>query len=303
MVSHCSTHNELSSYFFRQYNCDDNGLSVSLFKNHLFLSRYPDVQVSQPLSFQTPNRPLLSSGSTMAQHFLDQLPRIAKQDLSDSTCIICQEEYGTNQSDSEPAEEAVRLPCPGGHIVGLRCISSWFSPGVNRTSCPYCRHEFTALSPRLLVEARQPPDNHTQGFDRWRTQWREFRSLLVAAGGTPELVRKWDEWFAMWNHATVPHGNGSEPRIQATETLFFREYYHYILRLPGNGLSMYILDGPQHRLTHVDEACIFSRLRRIGAFRNVLVEVASHETKWRILRSQGYVFDEERWVWYARLYS
>lgn len=255
-----------------------------------------------PSAYKPPIHPSPSSESTMAQHFLDQLPRIAKQDLSNSTCIICQEEYGTAHSDSEPAEEAVRLPCPGGHIVGLRCISSWFSSGVNKTSCPCCRHEFTALSAPLLVEPRQNPDTHTQGFQRWRTQWREFRSFLVAAGGTPELVRRWDDWFLMWHNAILPPMNRSESRIPVTATLFFHEYYHYILRL-GNGLTMDILDGPQLRLTHVNEACIFSRLRRIGAFQNMLPEVAGDEAKWRILRSRGFVFDEERSVWYARLYS
>lgn len=303
MVLHCSTHNELSSaaaYFFGQCGCDDNGLSGSSFKT---IDLPSDISISKSPSVQAPNRPVLSSTSTMAQPFLDQLPRIAKQDLSDSTCIICQEEYGTAHSDSEPAEEAVRLPCPGGHIVGLRCISSWFSSGVDRTSCPCCRHDFTSLSAPLLVGARPNLDTHTQGFDRWRTQWREFRSFLVTAGGTPELVRKWDEWFVLWNNAAVHSGDGSEPRIPVTATLFFREYYHYILRHSGNGLTMEVLDGPQPRLTHVDEACIFSRLRRIGAFRNVVEEVASQEAKWRILRSQGFVFDEERWVWYARLYS
>lgn len=98
----------------------------------------------------------------MTEFFLAQLPRVAKEELSEEkACIICHEEYGTAPSDSEPAEEAVRLPCPGGHIVGSNCISSWFSSDMNRHSCPYCRTEFLAVS--ILGD-------HGDRFERWLDQ-------------------------------------------------------------------------------------------------------------------------------------
>ena len=253
----------------------------------------------------------------MAQKFLDRLSRVAKEELSDdnNTCFICQDEYGTNDLDGEPAEEAVRLPCPGGHIVGLNCISTWFSLGVNRTSCPCCRHEFTALSTSRQVQVRQPPpDHHRQYFQRWRNQRDEFLSMLVRAGGTPELVRKWDLWFVVWNevaqeaHAEAirrrrdESGSEQQPRIQGIETLHFREYFHYVLRRLRNGLTMGILNGPRLPLNLSDEADVLNRLRRKGAFQGVLHDVPSENARWEILRSGGYVFDEERRLWYAYLY-
>ena len=41
--------------------------------------------------------------------------------------------------------------------------------------------------------------------------------------------------------------------------------YHYILPHSGNQLTMEMPGGSQSFLTHVDDAFIFGRLRRIGA--------------------------------------
>ena len=65
---------------------------------------------------------------------------------------------------------------------------------------------------------------------------------------------------------------------------------------------MGILDGLKARLTGSDKAGVFNRLRRKRAFRGVLEEVRSVDERWRILRSQGYVFDEEQRVWSACSY-
>ncbi|KAL9063541.1 MAG: hypothetical protein Q9161_009422 [Pseudevernia consocians] len=270
----------------------------------------------------------------MAENFLAQLPRVTKEELyGANTCMICHEEYGTPPSDGEPVEEPVRLPCPGGHIVGFSCISSWLSADKNRNSCPYCRYEFDILqdqAPQRLIE-------HEQRLNRWLGQWNEFRQTLVDARGTPQLLLQWEGWFVQWftaatcvNEEGIAHArtarNGLfmrtgwsempadtravlwsetdsrtefEPLASALQTRDFREYYFHLIYRPRNGCSSGLLNGPMLRLTRVQKGRYFRRLCRIGAFREVLQEVGSRNERWKILRSQGYVFDEERWVWSA----
>ena len=90
-----------------------------------------------------------------------------------------------------------------------------------------------------------------------------------------------------------------EPLASALQTRDFREYYFHLIYRPRNGCSSGLLNGPMLRLTLVQNDRYFRRLCRIGAFREVLQEVGSRNERWKILRSQGYVFDEERWVWSA----
>ena len=78
----------------------------------------------------------------MAQHFLDQLPKVPCGELpSDAECMICREKYGTVPSDNGVIEHAVRLPCH--HAVGSECIITWLSPDNGPgNSCPLCRMVF-----------------------------------------------------------------------------------------------------------------------------------------------------------------
>lgn len=268
----------------------------------------------------------------MTEFFLAQLPRVAKEELSEEkACIICHEEYGTAPSDSEPAEEAVRLPCPGGHIVGSKCISSWFSSDMNRHSCPYCRTEFLAAT--ILGD-------HGDRFERWLDQWHVFSSYLGGVGATPDLMQQWQQWFVQWGRAAIDvngeaitHARTAredlfrrtgwsevpadtrtvcwsetesdtelEPLASAIRTLYFRESYLYVIRHPTLGFTPELLNGPPRRLSGECEASIFRRLCGKGAFRGVLDEVQSDNERWHILRSQGYVFDETRWMWSAYPY-
>lgn len=84
----------------------------------------------------------------MIDDFLGKLPRIGLDELEkDSRCMICQHEYGLENSDAdtiEEAEEAVRLPC--GHLAGRSCISTWLQPDKG-DSCPMCRKKFFVVAP------------------------------------------------------------------------------------------------------------------------------------------------------------
>ena len=102
--------------------------------------------------------------------------------------------------------------------------------------------------------------------------------------------------------AVIYCASGSAPEVSGSLTLYFREYYYYILWHSRNELTMDISDDPKARLTGSDEAEIFNRLRRKRAFQGVLGEVQSIDERWRILHSQGYVFDEEQRVWSASSY-
>ncbi len=276
----------------------------------------------------------------MAEKFLAQLPKVAKEDLLDeNTCMICHEEYGTPPSDSEPAEEAVRLPCPGGHIVGFNCISSWFQSDMNRKSCPYCRHEFFALT-TLSDRAERLFTEHGERLERWIEQWHICRSQLESEGGTPEVVTQWTRWFSRWALAAINVNEESivrartareslfarigwsempadteavlwsetgsetalEPLASAIQTRDYREYYWYHIDKRVNDFNPDLLSGPTSRLMSVEVVCYFEHLCRIGAFGEVLQEVRSRREKWKILRSQGFVFDETRWMWSAYPY-
>ena len=84
-------------------NCANDKSSVSHFDSHRFPSTYSDVP---PFNLHKQAVNLTNQNSSC---FLDRLPRLAKEDLSDNNiCLICQEQYETPHSDSEPGEEAVR---------------------------------------------------------------------------------------------------------------------------------------------------------------------------------------------------
>lgn len=274
----------------------------------------------------------------MAENFLARLPKVAKEEMhDDKICIVCYEEYGTSPSDSEPAEEAVRLPCPGGHIVGFTCISSWFASDMDRNSCPYCRYEFFALRSPLQNQARQLSTDHGQRLELWIEQWYMLRGRLESQGATPTRIGRWEYWFAQWAMAAtsvteedialartasnnlftrmgwsqMPADTDTvlwsetdsstelEPLASAIRTRQFREYWLCLLRFSENGFNLTLLRRPVHQMTSEQEAWIFRRLCRIGAFRGVLEEVESKSEKWRILRSLGYTFDKNRRLWSA----
>lgn len=277
----------------------------------------------------------------MAEHFLGQLPRVAKEELyEDITCIICHEEFATVAPDSESAEEAVRLPCPGGHTVGLNCISSWLSVDKNRTSCPICRYEFRALTTPFRDSAQQLSSDDGQRLEGWLNQWNHFRSYLECAGGTPRLVQQWEQWFGKWGTTAINVNEEGmarartardelftrtgwsempadtekvlwsetasyielEPLASAIQTLYFREYYLYLLCQPRIGFHSDLKNGPLPTLNREQEESIFRRLCLIGAFRGVLEGVQSRNERWRILRSQGYVYHESQGIWSAYPY-
>ena len=273
----------------------------------------------------------------MAGNFLAGLPRVAKDELpEDKMCMICHEEYGAAPSDSEPGEEAVRLPCPGGHIVGFNCISSWLSSDMNRRSCPYCRHQFSALTAPLDDRALQLLNY--ERLLRWFHICQDLRQTVESLGGTAELVQRWERWLMDWHRAArqiptpseeqrararivrsslyartgwsrLPEdtemvrwsetGSSTEIGPVVFRTRFFREYYYYLKHSWVNGANPGLLRGPQYHLANEHSICIYARLCRIGAFRGVLEDVESMNERWRILRSQGLTFDEERWQWSA----
>ena len=84
----------------------------------------------------------------MAQRFLEQLPKVRKNNLPDGAeCMICKEEYGTIASDRGIIEHAVLLPCL--HHVGSECIAIWLSSGHRLgNSCPLCRTVFFSSNSR-----------------------------------------------------------------------------------------------------------------------------------------------------------
>lgn len=77
-----------------------------------------------------------------AWSFLSSLPRIPIHSLpaDAKTCHICTDDYGSARTGDEAIEDAVRLPCPGAHVVGHGCIARWIESG--RNNCPMCRYEF-----------------------------------------------------------------------------------------------------------------------------------------------------------------
>ena len=172
----------------------------------------------------------------MAEDFLAKLPRVAKEELSeDKNCTICQQQYGV-ASDSEPAEEAVRLPCPGGHIVGVNCISRWLLDNMDRNTCPYCRHEFFALitpipdrfrellndqSERGLDRAQRIFNRHQDHFEHWLDVSFMFHTFLEAARASPVLMRRWDFWFADWCLAALNVDDAAINRARTARDDFF----------------------------------------------------------------------------------
>ena len=290
---------------------------------------------------KTANRILYTTSKrafTMAENFLAQLPRVAKEEIPDNKiCMVCREEYGTAPSDSEPAEEAVRLPCPGNHIVGLTCISSWLSSDMNRNSCPYCRHELFALSNSPQQRARQLSVDHGQRLEHWMDRWYTFRGRMEDQGATPSQIERWESWFTQWIFAATNIDEGDialariarnnlfsrmgwsqmpadtdtvlwsetdtstefEPLASAIGTRHFREYWFCLMQHSENGSNPRVLERSVAQLNNEQEASMFRHLCRIGAFRGVLEEVESDNEKWRILRSQGYTFVEDRGLWSA----
>ena len=63
-----------------------------------------------------------------------------------------------------------------------------------------------------------------------------------------------------------------------------------------------LLSGPTSRLMSVEVVYYFRHLCRIGAFGEVSQEVRSRREEWKILRSQSFVFDENRGKWSAYPY-
>ena len=273
----------------------------------------------------------------MAQNFLAQLPRVAKEDISkESTCIVCREEYGTAPSDGEPAEEAVRLPCPGGHIVGFVCISSWLSSERNRNTCPLCRHELFAF-PCLPQNEIEWQSEYGRRFERWLDEWHIIRSHLRDTGCAPERILQWSQWFSSWGMAAVnvnedgiAHASTArtnllrqrgwsqmpadtravhwsetessfelEPLASAIQTLHFRELFLYVLHCSRSGFNLVPPRRPTSQLTRQRRGSLYRHLCRIGAFEDVLEEVENKEERWDILRSQGYAWDDLRAIWSA----
>ena len=71
-------------------------------------------------------------GKLFTQVDLDSLEQ------EDRECIICNVSYGSADVTKD-IEFPVKLKCPGGHIFGSKCITSWLT---EKTTCPYCRFEF-----------------------------------------------------------------------------------------------------------------------------------------------------------------
>lgn len=89
---------------------------------------------------------------TMAQQFLDGLPKANIEDLpGDSSCMICQDVYGTEPEEDGTVESAVRLPC--GHDIGADCIRTWLSAEKEaKTHAQHCRVRFFPAQPRPYME-------------------------------------------------------------------------------------------------------------------------------------------------------
>lgn len=67
------------------------------------------------------------------QAFVQTLPRLQLEELTEKDCLICLDEYGTES----PRDTPTKLPC--GHILGADCMYSWLRSG--RNTCPQCRQE------------------------------------------------------------------------------------------------------------------------------------------------------------------
>lgn len=67
------------------------------------------------------------------QAFLQSLPRLQLEELTEKDCPICLNEYGTDS----PSDTPTKLSC--GHILGADCVYSWLMSG--RNTCPECRHQ------------------------------------------------------------------------------------------------------------------------------------------------------------------
>lgn len=113
--------------------------------------------------------------------FLQTLPRLQLEELTEKDCPICLNEYGTES----PSDTPTKLPC--GHILGADCMYSWLKSG-SRT-CPQCRHEISfgpiALESSIychlqlrevsgagrvfLEETRGERDQSYHAFCRWAT--------------------------------------------------------------------------------------------------------------------------------------
>lgn len=65
-------------------------------------------------------------------------PKVPKDDLNDTACAICHEEYEIPVH--ELIEYAVRLPC--NHVFGSGCIAKWLT---DHGTCPLCRKHITGF--------------------------------------------------------------------------------------------------------------------------------------------------------------
>ena len=110
---------------------------------------------------------LLVVCSTMAQKFLEGLPKVNTEDLpKGSGCMICQEAYSTRIEEDGTMESAVRLPC--GHDIGVDCIRTWLSLEKEaKNSCPACRMRFFPAQPRPYMEHRAFVDLEGDEEDNW----------------------------------------------------------------------------------------------------------------------------------------
>lgn len=67
------------------------------------------------------------------QAFLQSLPRLQLEELTEKDCPICLDEYGSDSVNDTPT----KLPC--GHILGADCVRTWLVSG--RDTCPQCRQQ------------------------------------------------------------------------------------------------------------------------------------------------------------------
>ncbi|MCJ1452381.1 hypothetical protein MMC28_002724 [Mycoblastus sanguinarius] len=223
----------------------------------------------------------------MAEELLRQLPKI-EHDAHENSCIVCHEPYGTK--DSGDGEYAVRLPCPGHHVIGNKCIATWLLT-TGKRSCPHCRHE---LFPAQEDEIRQ---NSAGGGQTALDTSPPVGWVALSARTASErnLTLRVD---ATYLTARVREG---QQRSAARRSRHEREteMYNHLQRL-GAPFPDLTNDETWAILTHSPQGdALFQWLEGNGAFDEVPVSlrpafrrarVLSNRDVWHLLREEGYAF-------------
>ncbi|MCJ1458793.1 hypothetical protein MMC28_009167 [Mycoblastus sanguinarius] len=212
----------------------------------------------------------------MAAVFLRSLPEVQREVLPDgSTCIICQEEYG-KPSENGVTEGAVRLPCPGQHIVGVEYIAKWLIK-EGKNSCPCDRHAFFPAEPRPYLEYESFNGEHVDAA-RAQSSIGERATYYIRNLRLENLHRA----------AAVANLRTRHRR----EVALYEHLQSQSFQLPNLGNDPRALIGSGSPQVEA----MFRELERRGAFHDIpgyYIQYDTNRETWESLRQRGYVYCPE----------